>query len=55
MLQRTRYDCYASLCMAIGHVHNIPIMQFPKILNQKLITLTENSWEFQNNAVQDTL
>ena len=61
MLQRTRYDCYAglnaSLCIAIGHVHNIPIVQLPKMLNQKRIMLsfTENSCNLKLCTICDVL
>ena len=41
---------------SIGHVNNIPTMQFPEILSQNLymLSLTEYVAEFRNNALWDT-
>ena len=45
----------------IGHVNNIPTMQFftgiPRITqsNSYMLSLTECCWEFQNDALWDTL
>ena len=44
----------------IGHVNNIPTMQFSTVISGNtlsksyMLSLTERHWEFQNNTLWDT-
>ena len=49
-----------SVLAGIGHVHNIPTMQFFTGISRKIqsklymLTLTACVWDFRNNALLDT-
>ena len=52
--------CSTSLANVLGHVNNIPAIQFFTVISRKtqsklyILSFTECVWNFQNNALWDT-